>query len=202
MATAETLDGQARRRLATRERLYQAAVALVTERGYEAATIDEIAVRAGTSRRTSFNHFPTKAEITLEWARRRRAQAAEAARAAGPRGDVLDRLRAYFRGLAAITEERPTETREMLLGYLRACGPVLHPSPMSQELAAWFADDRGVSDARLGVAGEILYDVYTGVLWRWMRDPAPPHGAFTAELDAAMDVTLGGVAASIGVEFH
>ncbi|MFD2416420.1 TetR/AcrR family transcriptional regulator [Amycolatopsis pigmentata] len=200
MTTAEALDGQARRRLATRERLYEAAVALVAERGYEAATIDEIAARAGTSRRTSFNHFPSKSEITLEWTRRRRAQATAAAKAAGSQGDVLDRFRAYFRGLAAITEERPTETREMLLGYLRACGPVLHPSPMSLELAG-LADDQGAGgDSRLGVVGEVLFDVYSGVLWRWMRDPAPRRGAFTAALDAAVEVALAGVAASLGAE--
>ncbi|WP_344858061.1 TetR/AcrR family transcriptional regulator [Amycolatopsis ultiminotia] len=201
MVTAETVDGQTRRRLATRERLYEAAVALITERGYETTTIDEIAARAGTSRRTSFNHFPTKSDITLEWARRRRALAADAAKAASPRGDVLERLRAYFGELASITEDRPTETREMLFGYLRACGPVLHPSPMSEELAAWLgdADLPGTGgESRLTVAGELLYDVYLGALWRWMRDPDPRPGAFTAELDAAVDVALGGIAASIG----
>ncbi|WP_166459552.1 TetR/AcrR family transcriptional regulator [Amycolatopsis pithecellobii] len=194
MTTAGALDGQTRRRLATRERLYEAAVALVTERGYEAATIDEIAVRAGTSRRTSFNHFPAKSEITLEWARRRRAEAAAAAaKAADSRSDVLDRVRAYFRALAAITEERPAETREMLLGYLRACGPVSQPTPMSAELAALLAGDRGDSE-KFRLAGEILYDVYAGVLWRWMRDPAPRQGAFTKELVATIEVALHGIA--------
>ena len=56
----ETFDGQTRRRLATRERLYEAAVDLITERGYEVTTFDEIAARAGTSRRTCFNHFPRR----------------------------------------------------------------------------------------------------------------------------------------------
>lgn len=205
--TAETsarpADAQTRRRLATRERLYAAAVALVTEQGYEATTVDEIAARAGTSRRTSFNHFPTKSDLTLEWASRRRAQAAAAARAAAPHGDVLDRLRAYFRELAAITEERPAETREMLFGYLGACGPVLHPSPMSRELAEWLADPHrrtAEQRARLEVATDLLHDVYLGVLWRWMRDPAPRPGAFTQALDAAMEVAVVGIAASLGVE--
>lgn len=202
MVATETIDGQTRRRLATRERLYEAAVALITERGYDATTVDDIAARAGTSRRTSFNHFLTKSDITLEWARRRRAKAAKAAKAAkvaDPQGDVLDRLRAYFHELAAITESRPAETREMLLGYLRACGPVLHPSPMSQELSAWLADsgaDSAEARSRLDVAAEILHDVYLGVLWRWMRDAAPLPGAFTTELNAAIEVALRGIASS------
>jgi len=200
MVVTETVDGQTRRRLATRERLYQAAVALITERGYEAATVDDIAARAGTSRRTSFNHFPTKGDITVEWARRRRAQAAAAAKPADAALDVLDRLRIYFHELAAITESRPVETREMLLGYLSTCGPVLQPSPMAQELQIWLVDDRGEHaevSARLQLAAEILYDVYMGALWRWMRDAAPASGAFTTGLDAVVDVAIRGIAASI-----
>ncbi|SFP35613.1 MULTISPECIES: TetR/AcrR family transcriptional regulator [Actinomadura] len=199
MVATEPIDGQTRRRLATRERLYQAAVALITERGYEATTVDEIAARARTSRRSCFNHFPTKSDITIEWARRRREQAMAAAQEAVSQGatDVLDRLRAYFHELAVITEARPVETREMLFGYLRACGPVLNRTPMAEELQMRLADDGTAgTDSGIDLAAEILHDVYQGVLWRWMRnDPAPP-GAFTTELDAAIDITIQGVAAS------
>lgn len=198
----EMADGQTRRRLATRERLYEAAVALITERGYEATTVDEIAARAGMSRRTSFNHFTTKGEITVEWARRRRAQAARAAMGvSGQDGaaDVLGRLRAYFHELAVITESRPVETREMLFGYLQVCGPVLQPSPMAQELQAWLVDDRAEctgARTRLQPAAEILHDVYMGALWRWMRHVDPPAGAFMAELDAAVEIAIRGIAAA------
>lgn len=185
-------DGQTRRRLATHERLYEAAVALITERGYEATTVDDIAARAGTSRRTLFNHFPTKSDIALEWARRRRAHAAAAAPGTA---DPLDRLRAYFRGLAAVTEARPVETREMLLGYLGARGPVLNPSPMGQELGAWWGEQGPGS--RVVLAAEVAYDVYMGALWRWMRDPAPQPGAFALELDRAVDIAIHGIAASV-----
>lgn len=200
-ATVDRPDGQTRRRLATRERLYEAAVALITERGYEATTIDEIAARAGTSRRTSFNHFMTKSDITLEWAQRRRTQASDAAAAAGSDGDPLDRLRAYFHALADLTEARPAETKEMLLGYLRAGGPVLHPSPMGQELSAWLAGAHieaaaAAAGGRLAIAADILHDVYLGVLWRWIRDPSPLPGSFTAELNTVIEVALAGIASS------
>ncbi len=194
----ETFDGQTRRRLATRERLYEAAVDLITERGYEVTTFDEIAARAGTSRRTCFNHFPTKADISLEWARRRRLQAAEAARTATPDGtaDVLDRLRAYFHELAVITEDRPMETREMLLGFMYAGGPVFHRTPMAQELHVWLADGSTDVGSRLDVAAEIFYDVYLGALWRWIRHDDPSPGAFLAELDSAVEIVIRGLAAS------
>lgn len=194
----ETLDGRTRRRLATRERLYEAAVALITERGYEVTTFDEIAARAGTSRRSCFNHFPTKSDISLEWARRRRAQAAAAAGAATPIGavDVLDRLRAYFHELALITEARPVETREMLLGFLYAGGPVYHRTPMAQELQVWLADESAEVGSKARIAAEILYDVYLGALWRWIRDDRPAPGAFLAELDTVVELVIRGLAAS------
>jgi AcrR family transcriptional regulator len=194
----DTLDGQTRRRLASRERLYEAAVSLITERGYEATTFDEIAARAGTSRRTCFNHFPAKSDISLEWARRRRARAAEAAGAAGPPGpsDVLDRLRAYFRELALITEARPVETREMLLGFLHAGGPVFHRTPMAQELRTWLAHGSEIG-SELDVAAEILYDVYLGALWRWCGNDTPSPGAFLTELDDIVELVIHGLAASL-----
>ncbi|MFC5061097.1 TetR/AcrR family transcriptional regulator [Actinomycetospora atypica] len=193
-----TLDGRTRRGLATRERLYEAAVALITERGYEVTTYDDVAARAGTSRRSCFNHFPTKSDISLEWAARRRAQAAEAARATTPQGpvDVLDRLRAYFHELALITEDRPAETREMLLGFLYAGGPVFHRTPMGQELHAWLADESPGTVPGLDVAGDLLYDVYMGALWRWIGRDSPAPGAFLAELDAAVEIVIRGLAAS------
>jgi AcrR family transcriptional regulator len=195
-----TLDGRTQRRLATRERLYEAAVALITERGYEVATFDEIASRAGTSRRSCFNHFATKADISLEWARRRRAQAAAAARGAAPDGatDVLDRLRVYFHELGVISEARPVETREMLLGFMYAGGPVFHRTPMAQELAAWLVAESNEVGTRLDIATEILYDVYTGALWRWIRDGSPGGGVLLAELDSAVELVIRGLAASFG----
>jgi AcrR family transcriptional regulator len=47
-------------RLATWRALREATVRLVTERGFAAVTVDDVAAAAGTSRRTFFNYFPTK----------------------------------------------------------------------------------------------------------------------------------------------
>lgn len=185
-------DGQTRRRLANRERLFAAAVDLITAHGYEATTMDGIAARAGMSRRTTFNHFATKGDITVEWARRRRARAATAAHIPGDTG-ILDGLRAYFHELAVITESHPTETREMLLGFLGVAGPVFHRTPMGSELGVWMAA-ASTDPARSALAAEMLYDVYMGTLFRWMHDESPPEGAFAAALDQAIDIALHGVA--------
>ncbi|SSC23851.1 DNA-binding HTH domain, TetR-type, partial [Klenkia terrae] len=43
-----------------------AALALVSERGFDAVTVEDVAVAAGVSRRTFFNHFPTKAAALFD----------------------------------------------------------------------------------------------------------------------------------------
>lgn len=55
------------RRLATQDALIEAAMRLLSEKGYEETTTDEIAAAAGISRRTLFRHFPTKADIVTAW---------------------------------------------------------------------------------------------------------------------------------------
>jgi AcrR family transcriptional regulator len=51
---------RARKKAATRLAIEQAAVDIASERGYEAATAEAIAARAGVSLRTFFNYFPSK----------------------------------------------------------------------------------------------------------------------------------------------
>ncbi|MGD0706526.1 MAG: TetR family transcriptional regulator [Trebonia sp.] len=45
------------------ERLQVAALELFAEQGFEATTVEEIAARAGVTRRTFFRHFPDKREV-------------------------------------------------------------------------------------------------------------------------------------------
>ncbi|MEM6291248.1 MAG: TetR family transcriptional regulator [Myxococcota bacterium] len=54
-----------------REALIQAADALFVERGYEGTTVDQIAEKAGVSRRTFFRYFPSKEAIAFPYAANR-----------------------------------------------------------------------------------------------------------------------------------
>lgn len=54
-----------RKRRETLQRITEAGMRLFIERGYEATTIDQIAVTAGISRRTFFYYFKSKDEILL-----------------------------------------------------------------------------------------------------------------------------------------
>nr|WP_246387017.1 TetR family transcriptional regulator [Gluconacetobacter sacchari] len=56
------------RRRQTHAALIDSAMRLLSTRGFDATTVDEIAASAGISRRTLFRYFPTKADIVTAWA--------------------------------------------------------------------------------------------------------------------------------------
>ena len=60
-----TQDLRTRRRLATEQDLYQAALALMGRQGFAATTVDEIVAAAGVSQRTFFRYFATKEDAVL-----------------------------------------------------------------------------------------------------------------------------------------
>jgi AcrR family transcriptional regulator len=57
--------GCAADREAAKRRLYQAAVAVIAERGYEAATVREVGSRAGVSSAALYRYFPSKRAVAL-----------------------------------------------------------------------------------------------------------------------------------------
>lgn len=60
-----TQDLRTRRRLATEQDLYHAALALMERQGFSATTVDEIVAAAGVSQRTFFRYFATKEDAVL-----------------------------------------------------------------------------------------------------------------------------------------
>jgi AcrR family transcriptional regulator len=194
-------DGRARHAQINRERIYQAAVRMFIARGYDSATMQEIAVEAGVTRRTAFNHFAAKGDIAVEWAVRRGEAASTVAREAGRSAQrVPDRLCGYFHELAVMTERDWHETRQMTTGLLRGYGTADHRSWVAEEPRAWIAEwlDHGSGQGTLHKAAgpalitDALYDLFQGVLLRWLPRPAPPQGQFTAEVDAVIGLLLTG----------
>lgn len=52
---------------ATRERLYNSALELFRERGYDKVSVADITARADTAKGTFFNYFETKADVLAAW---------------------------------------------------------------------------------------------------------------------------------------
>lgn len=58
---------RARKRRQTRERIVDAAMTLFLERGFEAATVEDIAALADVSKRSFFDYFPAKEDVVFAW---------------------------------------------------------------------------------------------------------------------------------------
>ena len=88
------------RREATRRRLFEAAVTLISEQGYGATTVDEIAERAGVAKGTVYYNFGGKSELytaLMEWGITRLADTLKEAADPGTGTDPAEALTAVLR---------------------------------------------------------------------------------------------------------
>jgi len=111
-----------RKQQQTRERLKRAAIALFLERGFEAATIDDIAAAADVSRRSFFHYFASKEDVVAAW-----QEDAAAALVAGILARPADEsmLTAAENAIAAAVKRiDPTEAAAM--SRLKRDNPALH----------------------------------------------------------------------------
>jgi TetR/AcrR family transcriptional regulator, cholesterol catabolism regulator len=194
------LGRRERKKLATKDRIVESAVALFAARGYEATTMDDIGERADVARATVFNYFPRKEDIVFDWIARRRAEMATilAGDDETADADTAARLRRAFRALAHAYEDDPATGRAMVRAFLRVGGPLV---AQASESPALLADTirtgqrrgdipRGLDPTAAGLA---LFDAYLGTLYRWVNEDEGP-AALEQNLTTALEVILSGIA--------
>ena len=171
-----------RKKAATREALVREALALFSERGFEATTVDEIAARAGVSRRTLFRYFPSKEALAFPRfeGRLRRFEAL----LAGPSEGAFEALRRAILALARAYEGE----REELVAQQRVVDA--SPALVARERALDLDWERAMSEA-LGARGlaQAEADVLAGAsmgavratLRGWFEAGAPPDLAARGE---------------------
>ncbi len=157
-----------------RGRLEQAAMELFLERGFEQATVTEIAARAGLTQRTFFRHFADKREVLFYGQEMLRdllvAAVADAPESAAPidavadavvaAGALLQQRREYARRRQIVIDANP-ELREREL--IKLAG-----------LAEAMADalrKRGVSDPAASLTAEAGIAVFKIAFGRWLNEP-------------------------------
>ena len=126
-----------RKKLETRERIFESGVALFATHGYDSTTMEQIGERADVSRATVFNYFARKEDIVFEWFGRLRAEFAKAlAEDDQHTVDSTSRLRRAFRVLADLYEDDPATGRAMVRAWQRAGGPLLADESDAPQLVA------------------------------------------------------------------
>lgn len=90
-------------KLERRDRLYEAALSLFREQGYESTTVDQITRRAGLAKGTFFNYFPTK-DAVLRFMGVREIGRLGAATLAGGSASAIGNLKRFMIALAGSME--------------------------------------------------------------------------------------------------
>jgi len=177
-----TLEGEA-----TRRRLYETAIGLISERGYERATLRDVAARAGVSSTLLYRYFPNKRAVVLALYDELSEAFAERA-ATLPAGRWRDRfVRALDWSLGVLGPHRVT---------LRALAPVMVGDTEEGVFAERTAFSRvrvqGVFRAAVVSAkdapaptvaealGRLLYLLHLGVILWWLLDRSPGQRATRA----------------------
>ncbi|MET7683929.1 helix-turn-helix domain-containing protein [Streptomyces sp. NPDC005423] len=121
-----SVNEELRRR--SRERLLQAAVELVGERGYEATTLGDIADRAGSARGLVSYYFPGKRQLVQSAVHRLMHRTLEEALEREPRTtDGRERMARAIDAILGLAHDRPVLMRQHMAGLLQAEGFVQCP---------------------------------------------------------------------------
>jgi AcrR family transcriptional regulator len=160
-----------------RGRLEQAAMELFIERGFEQATVTEIARRAGLTQRTFFRHFADKREV-LFWGQGALQGLLVSTVASAPASAApIDVVAAALEAAGASLQERHEHARQ------RQAIINAHPELRERELIklatlasaiAAALRQRGVSDPAASLTAEAGIAVFKVAFERWVSDPGHP----------------------------
>jgi AcrR family transcriptional regulator len=183
-----------------RERIFQAAMALFRQRGFQETTASDIAKAAHVSRGTFFNYFPYKEAVLLEYGALLLAGLREEVKKRLARGeDPLAILRFIFQEVARYTEAE----KDLVLPLLYE---LLNPDPVrakaafealplgdliAQVLRPLREKDLVRKDLSLERMGRTLADLYFLTALRWAA--YTPERDLKEELQKTLDLALLGI---------
>jgi AcrR family transcriptional regulator len=168
MEKNERPNRQAKRLAATRRQILDAAAALIGERGYAAATVEEIAERADVAKGTLYYHFTSKEEIATALARADLATCVPRIEAALNSGaSPLEVLRDLLCEGAAWIETHPdlarvAVTQTMLKGVEGDRDDYRSQPHMRVFFRMILAAGRTVGEIRTDIDMDVLHSVLTG----------------------------------------
>ena len=171
------------KRLETRERIYEAALAEFIEVGFQKAQIDRIVERAGVARGTFYFHFPTKEHVLLELQRREESAAtqriAEGSRSAENLSEYLHQLMNVLTSESVrAKQEHPELMREMLAMYVRTdIGTVLTDQSLVVHVVDYLSDAAERGAVRRDIPPEQLAVHFLSAMFVHFMDSADAERA-------------------------
>ncbi len=193
-----TPSRRARKKERTRSQIYEAAMQLFLERGYDAVTIDEICAAADVARGTFFLHFPTKDALLAEYGRQALAELEQLL--ATHHGSAVQALEVALGFLAERASRHAAVVRLVVRETFSHPGAVRDSTAAGRDLTDLFAAiiRRGQRAGELRrsahpvVAGAVLASAYLAIAGEWARrDEDSPDLPTLAR--QALDVILRGL---------
>lgn len=189
-----------------RQRLYESAMFLFAEKGYNDTSIDDIADKADVARATVFNYFKRKDEFLDAWTARRQESLREIiAQSRSRHTSTHEQLRQCMKVLATANEDGFTIARTLVPAWVQAGRPITEEPYTAVIFAEIIA--RGIAEGEIKdsvdseLAGNLLRDVYLGTLYRWIGGKAADHHfSLDDHLLTLLDLLLKGIAAAPAVE--
>jgi TetR/AcrR family transcriptional repressor of uid operon len=187
-----------RRRLETRERLFEAAIDEFRREGVAGAQIERIVQKAGVARGTFYFHFPTKEHVLFEMQRRLEAEIVQGVRRLDRADSVEEFLRQVVETILAqrATETDPELVREIMAMYVRSRPASTEPTgfPILLTVADYLSEAADRGEIRVDVAPEELATLFLMSMFGFLIAAATdPGGERGPQLDLAIDIFVGGI---------
>lgn len=195
-----------RRKEETRRRIFEAAVSLFREHGFQATTVDDITERADVARGTFFNYFPRK-ESVLAFLSEERAALAEANATTLLAGSAPARAKLhelYAFAASAWTADREL-SRTVFMEWMRQAFAPTEDDARRWETLVVRVIEQGQAagelrrDAPAELLESLLSAVYMTTLYCWLCTPCPtarrtPEVPLLDDLRQRLDLVLDGLA--------
>lgn len=190
-----------RKKLEARRHILAAALELFREKGYDAATVEEIAERADVAKGTFFNHFPRKDALLEALAE---DVVGELFEDLGPveawEGSARDQvLRLYLR-IGELVARDPELSKVMIIENLRNFWLRTEADCMEKEfqellhrvLLRGQAAGELAPEADVAMGARLVEAAYVTTMVEWLRDAAP-EAQYREQLTAKFDIVFRGL---------
>jgi AcrR family transcriptional regulator len=202
MSLAE-LSRRERKKEETRRRIFESAIAMFREKGFDATTVDEIIEKADVSRATFFNYFPKKESILAYLTEERLAIAEENAAAllAEPTSAREKLIDLYLHAASAWEQDRQLSEYVFQEWLKRAFAPTAAASIGWRKLVDMMvAHGQARGEFRADVdamrADALLSGVYITTLFDWLFCPQEcvrPDFGLADELRTRLTIVFDGL---------
>ncbi|WP_327733016.1 TetR/AcrR family transcriptional regulator [Streptomyces nojiriensis] len=199
----QPVSRRARNKQRVHDRLYSSALALITEKGYDHASVDEIAERADVARGTFFNYFQRKEDLIFAWAEQRRERIQVEVTESMPPScpSALSQLAQCMQVLGRINDAESELTVAMLTAWVKAGRP-LYEDPHLADIFAKIVEHGHATgefsaDFSAERVGHALRDLYLGALYEWARaTPEARRAPLEHRLQEILALMVRGIAAT------